>query len=42
MVLEGMSYEAIADVVGVTEETLRVKIHRIKNNLTQCVHDGKL
>jgi len=42
MVLEGMSYEEIADVVGVTEETLRVKIHRIKNNLTQCVHDGKL
>lgn len=42
MVLEGMSYEEIAEVVGMTEETLRVKIHRIKNTLTQCVNDGKL
>lgn len=38
MVLEGIAYEEIAEVVGMGEETLRVKIHRIKNNLTKCVH----
>ncbi len=37
MVLEGMPYNEIADVVGITEETLRVRIHRIKKSLTQCV-----
>lgn len=37
MVLEGMAYNEIADVVGITEETLRVRIHRIKKSLTQCV-----
>jgi RNA polymerase sigma-70 factor (ECF subfamily) len=37
MVLEGMEYNEIAQVVGLTEETLRVRIHRIKRSLTQCV-----
>ncbi len=37
MVLEDVKYLEIADVVGMTEETLRVKIHRIKKNLTKCV-----
>lgn len=37
MVLEGMEYSEIAQVVGLTEETLRVRIHRIKKSLTQCV-----
>lgn len=37
MVLEGIDYSEIAQVVGLTEETLRVRIHRIKKNLTQCV-----
>ncbi len=37
MVLEGLEYAAIATVVGVTEETLRVKIHRIKKSLSNCV-----
>jgi RNA polymerase sigma factor (sigma-70 family) len=41
MVLEGISYEEIAEIIGTSEETLRVKIHRIKNNLTQCVQHGK-
>jgi RNA polymerase sigma factor (sigma-70 family) len=41
MVLEGISYEEIAEIIGTSEETLRVKIHRIKSNLTQCVHHGK-
>lgn len=37
MVLEGMPYDEIAHVIGITEETLRVRIHRIKKSLTQCV-----
>jgi len=42
MVLEGISYEEIAEIVGATEDTLRVRIHRIKSTLTQCVQNGKL
>jgi RNA polymerase sigma factor (sigma-70 family) len=37
MVLEGLEYAAIAAVVGTTEDTLRVKIHRIKKSLSNCV-----
>ncbi|MEO7530823.1 MAG: sigma-70 family RNA polymerase sigma factor [Sediminibacterium sp.] len=37
MVLEGVEYQEIAEVAGVTEETLRVRIHRIKNSLSNCV-----
>lgn len=37
MVLEGLEYAEISQVVGLTEETLRVRIHRIKKSLTQCV-----
>lgn len=37
MVLEGLEYSAIAEVVGSTEETLRVRIHRIKKQLSICV-----
>ena len=33
MVLEGIEYHEIAKVVGITEDTLRVRIHRIKKNL---------
>jgi RNA polymerase sigma factor (sigma-70 family) len=37
MVLDGVEYGEIADIIGITEDTLRVKIHRIKKNLTNCV-----
>lgn len=37
MVLEGLEYSAIAEVVGLREETLRVRIHRIKQQLSNCV-----
>lgn len=33
MVLEEMAYPDIAEVTGVSEETLRVKIHRIKKRI---------
>ena len=37
MMLDGVDYSEIADVMGVKEDTLRVKIHRIKQSLTKCV-----
>ena len=37
MVLEGIDYKEVAAVAGITEDTLRVKIHRIKKNLSNCV-----
>lgn len=42
MMLEGIAYEQIAEVVGISEETLRVRIHRIKKSLTQCVKHGNV
>jgi DNA-directed RNA polymerase specialized sigma24 family protein len=42
MVLENLSYDKISNVMGITEENLRVRIHRIKNKLTNCVQYGKL
>jgi len=35
MVLEDKPYEEIASITGITEVNLRVKIHRIKKQLTQ-------
>jgi RNA polymerase sigma factor (sigma-70 family) len=37
MVLEGLDYATIAEVIGTNEDTLRVKIHRIKKQLSNCV-----
>ncbi|VXC07913.1 RNA polymerase sigma-70 factor, ECF subfamily [Flavobacterium sp. 9AF] len=37
MVLENIDYDKISEIIGITEENLRVKIHRIKKKLTQCV-----
>lgn len=42
MMLEGVEYPDIAQVVGITEEALRVRIHRIKKNLTKCVEHGNV
>jgi RNA polymerase sigma-70 factor (ECF subfamily) len=37
LVLEGVKYQEIAGVIGITEDTLRVRIHRIKTSLANCV-----
>ncbi|WP_395077705.1 RNA polymerase sigma factor [Flavobacterium sp.] len=42
MVLEKVSYDKIATVIGISEETLRVRLHRIKTKLTKCVQNGKI
>ncbi len=39
MVLDELKYEEIANVVGVTEATLRVKIHRIKARLKKLMNN---
>ena len=37
LLLEGVEYSEIAEVVGISENTLRVRIHRIKKTLATCV-----
>lgn len=38
LVLEGVTYKEVAGITGIEEPSIRVRIHRIKNKLTQCVH----
>lgn len=35
--LEGLPQKEIADIIGLSHETIRVRIHRIKNELIKCV-----
>lgn len=37
LVLDGLPYEDIAGIVGISESLLRVKIHRIKKRLTKLL-----
>jgi RNA polymerase sigma-70 factor (ECF subfamily) len=39
MMLEGLSMREIADVIGLTEPNVKVKIHRIKENLKQQLNN---
>jgi len=39
LVLEGLSMREIADVIGLTEPNVRVKIHRIKDQLKQNLNN---
>lgn len=41
MVLDELDYREIAEVVGISEATLRVKIHRIKKNLKKIVENER-
>ncbi|TAD81731.1 MAG: RNA polymerase sigma factor [Bacteroidetes bacterium] len=40
MVLDEMEYTEISNVMGISEGTLRVKIHRIKQRLKNIMHHG--
>ena len=40
LMLEDLSYREIADIVGITEPNVRVKIHRIKNLLRENMKGG--
>lgn len=35
--LEGLPQKEMADILGLTHEAIRVRVHRIKNELTKCV-----
>jgi RNA polymerase sigma-70 factor (ECF subfamily) len=42
LLIEGLSTREIADIIGLTESNIRVKIHRIKNQLkTKLEHNQK-
>src|SRR5690606_24493305 len=41
MVLDEMPYEEIAGIMGITENNLRVKIHRIKTRLKIFIEDER-
>lgn len=40
--LEGLPQKEIATITGLTHDTVRVRLHRIKNSLTKCVHHGNI
>ncbi|WP_425390446.1 RNA polymerase sigma factor [Ekhidna sp.] len=40
MILEELEYEEIAEVIGISETNLRVKIHRIKKKLKKLMSNG--
>lgn len=40
--LEGLPQKEIAEVIGISHEAVRVRIHRIKNSLTKCVQYGRV
>lgn len=42
MTLDRIRYQEIAKVIGITEETLRVRIYRIKKSLIKCVQNEKI
>ena len=35
--LEGLPQKEIAEIMGLSHDTVRVRVHRIKNSLTKCV-----
>lgn len=41
MVLDEVAYEEIANIMGITENNLRVKIHRIKTRLKTLIEDER-
>ena len=41
LVLESVTYKEIALVIGITEPNVRVKIHRIKNELKEMLNNNK-
>lgn len=37
LVLEGVNHKEISEIIGITEPNVRVKIHRIKNELKEAI-----
>ncbi len=42
LALEGLPQKDIAEIIGVSHEAIRVRIHRIKNSLTKCVQNDSI
>lgn len=40
--LEGLPQKEIAEIMGLSHEAARVRVHRIKNSLTKCVNNGSI
>lgn len=40
--LEGLPQKEIAEVMGLSHEAVRVRVHRIKNSLTKCVQNDSV
>jgi len=40
--LEGLPQKEIAEIMGLSHEAVRVRVHRIKNSLTKCVNNGSI
>ncbi len=40
--LEGLPQKEIAEIMGLSHEAIRVRVHRIKNSLTKCVKNGSI
>ena len=40
--LEGLPQKEIAEIIGISHEAVRVRIHRIKNSLTKCVQNDSI
>lgn len=41
LVIEGLSMKKIADIIGITEPNVRVKIHRIKTLIRENIKQGR-
>lgn len=42
MLLEGVPYKNISEVVGISEDSLRVRIHRVKKKVTKSISNGRI
>lgn len=40
--LEGLPQKEIAEIIGLSHEAVRVRVHRIKNSLTKCVQNDSI
>jgi len=40
--LEGLPQKEIAEIMGLSHEAVRVRVHRIKNSLTKCVQNDSI
>lgn len=40
--LEGLPQKKIAEIMGLSHEAVRVRIHRVKNSLTKCVKNDSI